>query len=313
MEEWPSVQRQAASKILVVDDEASVRRVLRKTLDRNVYSCTLASDASEAREYMEKQDFDLLLCDIRMPGESGLDLIRHVKKVFPGTAIIMVTAIDDPREAEIAQEIGVYGYVIKPFESNQILISVANALRRRELEMKARSYRQDLERIVKERTAELSKMNEALRKREAELKARTKELEEVNSALRVLLKRREQDKAALEESVLVNVKKTVEPYLERLKKSRLNDKQQDNLNILESNIKEIISPFVKELSSSYLDLTPTEIQVAGLVKQGKTTKEIATTLNLSENTVMSHRYKIRGKLGLIKKKSNLRSFLHSLK
>jgi len=253
MEERSSVQRQVAPKILVVDDEASVRRVLRKTLGRNGYNCTMASDASEAREYLEKQNIDLLLCDIRMPGESGLDLIRHVKKVFADTAIIMVTAIDDPREAEIAQEIGVYGYVIKPFAPNQILISVANALRRRKLEMQAKTYRQDLERIVKERTAELLDRNAALQKREAELKEQTQELGEVNSALKVLLKRREEDKADLEDNIMTSVKKTVEPYLERLKKSRLNDVQQDNLNILESNIREIISPFVKELSSAYLD------------------------------------------------------------
>jgi len=70
---------------------------------------------------------------------------------------------------------------------------------------------------------------------------------------------------------------------------------------------------VRELSSSYLDLTPTEIQIANLVKEGKTTKEISAILNLSENTIMSHRYKIRSKLGLLKKKMNLRTFLQSLK
>lgn len=300
-------------KILIVDDEAPVRSVLKKTLERNGYNCTLATDASEARRCLEKQGFDLALCDIRMPGESGLDLIRYVVQQFPDTAIIMVTGIDDPQEAKIALETGVYGYIIKPFDRNQLLISVANALRRRELEMQAKTYQQDLERTVKQKTAELLDRNAALRKREAELKAKTKELEEVNSALKVLLKKREEDKTALEDNILANVKQTVEPYLQKLQKSKLKHEQQVYLSIIAENIHGIISPFIKELSSSFLSLSPTEIQVADLIKQGKTIKEIAAILNLSTNTVMSHRYKIRRKLGILRKKTNLYTFLQSLK
>jgi DNA-binding NarL/FixJ family response regulator len=300
-------------KILIVDDKAPVRSVLKKTLERNGYNCTPAADASEARNCFEKQGIDLILCDIRMPGESGLDLIRYVTQQYPDTAIIMVTAIDDPQEAKIALDAGVYGYIVKPFAPNQILISVANALRRRELEMQAKSYRQNLEGAVKQRTAELSDRNEALRKREAELKTQTKELEEVNSALRVLLKKREEDKTVLEDNILANVKKTIAPYLQKLQKSKLNHKQQAYLNIMTENIHDIVSPFIKELSSSYLRLSPSEIQVANLVKHGKTTKEIAAILNLSANTVMSHRYKIRRKLGMLQKKTNLYTFLQSLK
>ncbi len=300
-------------KILIVDDEAAVRGVLIKTLESNGYNCTPAADASEARRCLEKQGFDLILCDIMMPGESGLDLIRHVASKYPDTAIIMVTGIDDPQEVKIAREIGIYGYILKPFDPNQILISAANALRRRELEMQAKAYRQNLERIVKQRTAELLDRNATLQKREAELKAQAKELEEVNSALRVLLKRREQDQSALEESILANVKKTIEPYLERLKRGRLNTEQQAYLSIIAENIRDIVSPFIKELSSSHLNLTPTELRIVNLIKQGKSTKEIAAILTLSANTVMSHRYKIRSKLGLLKKKTNLYTFLQSLR
>lgn len=303
--------RRERVEILVVDDEASVRDLIRKILEKHGYQCHTAANAADARDLLKTQEFAVLLCDIRMPGESGLDLIRHVKPAYPDTAIVMVTAIDDPQEAKIVLEAGIYGYIIKPFEASQILISVANALRRRDLEMNQRSNRQELERTVRERTGQLEEANSALRTRESELRKRKEELEEVNSALRVLLKKREEDKAALEESVLANVKKTVEPYLERLKQSRMNDKQREELYILESSIREIISPFVKELSSSYLNLTPTELQVAHLIRQGKSTKEIASILDLSENTVMSHRYRLRNKLGLLKKKTNLHTFLRS--
>ena len=115
---------------------------------------------------------------------------------------------------------------------------------------------------------------QALQEREAELKVRSRDLEEVNAALKVLLKKREGDKSELEERVLFNVNELIVPYLKKLKKSRSNALQQTYLNVLETNLNEIISPFYRTLSANYTHLTPKEIQIADLVKQGKTTKEI---------------------------------------
>jgi PAS domain S-box-containing protein len=156
------------------------------------------------------------------------------------------------------------------------------------------------------------KAEDALRKSEAELAAQSRHLEEVNAALRVLLKQREEDKEDLEGRLLANVKELVLPYVDKLKNSRLDSDQMTLAAILESNIKEIISPFATKLSSRFLNLTPTEIQVASLIKDGKTSKEIAALLNASENTVRSHRFHIRSKLGIKKKKVNLKSYLKSL-
>ena len=110
----------------------------------------------------KKHTVELLLCDIKLPGESGLDLIRQVAREYPDTAIVMVTAVDDPQEVEIARGIGIYGYILKPFAPSQLLIIVANALRRRELEIANRAYRKNLERIIAERTASLEKTNKKL-------------------------------------------------------------------------------------------------------------------------------------------------------
>ena len=126
------------------------------------------------------------------------------------------------------------------------------------------------------------------------------------------MKRREEDKEELAENVVSNFRQLVLPYLEKLKKNRLDPHQTTLVDILESNVKEIVTPFVTKLSSKSLNLTPTEIQVANLIRDGRTTKEIAETLSRSENTVQSHRFHIRNKLGLIKKKANLRSYLSSL-
>ena len=188
-----------------------------------------------------------------------------------------------------------------------------------------KEYQDHLEELVAERTAELAKTNrqleqeiearkraeEALRKRETELEAQSHHLAEVNTALKVLLTQREDDKKELGENVLINVKELISPYLERLKKSRLTTNQKTLLNILDSNLSNMISPFISKLSSKYFNLTPMEVRVANLVKEGKTNKEIAELLCISKNTVLFHRYNIRCKLGLKNKKINLRSHLLS--
>ena len=158
----------------------------------------------------------------------------------------------------------------------------------------------------------IKRAEEALKERELELELQTQTLEETNTALRVLLKAREEDKHELEEKVLANVKQLIIPYLKDLKNAGLDSRQKAYLEIVESNLNDIISPFLHHLSSKYLNLTPREIQVATLVKEGKATKEIAELLNLSLNAVDFHRKNIREKLGLKNKKANLRTHLLSL-
>ncbi len=142
-------------QILVVDDERPIRMLLQKILESNGYACHTAENAAQAREMLAVQTSDLVLCDINMPGESGLDFIRFVLKTYPNTAAIMVSAIGDPHLADSMLELGVYDYIIKPMDRNGILISVANAFRRRELEIANRSYRRNLEHMVDERTESL--------------------------------------------------------------------------------------------------------------------------------------------------------------
>ncbi|MBW1702154.1 MAG: PAS domain-containing protein [Deltaproteobacteria bacterium] len=153
---------------------------------------------------------------------------------------------------------------------------------------------------------------ETLKTREKELKIKTDNLEEANTALRVLLRRGDEAKIELEEKVLSNVKDLVVPFLEKLARSGLNESQKAYLSILKSNLNDIISPFSRTLSHKFLNLTPAEVQVANLIKEGKTTKEIAKFLNVSTTTIDSHRRNIRKKIGIKKKKANLRTHLLSI-
>jgi PAS domain S-box-containing protein len=157
------------------------------------------------------------------------------------------------------------------------------------------------------------KIEEELKKRKKELQIEAHNLEEANIALKVLLQRRDEDKAELEDKVLLNIKGLVTPYLGKLKMSKLDESQKAYVAILESSLTQVTSSFLHRLSFSFSNFTPTEIQVSNLLKQGKTNKEIGELLNSSSRTISFHRDNIRRKLGLKNKKTNLKSYLLSLK
>ncbi len=152
----------------------------------------------------------------------------------------------------------------------------------------------------------------ALQAREKQLKRKAINLKRANIALRVLLKQREEDKRELEEKMLINAEHLLAPCIEKLEKTRLNDEQKAYLNILKKKLNHITSPFLRTLSSMHLNISPTEMQVASHIKEGKTTKEIAESMNLSIRGIEFHRNSLRDKLGLKHKKVNLRSYLLSL-
>ena len=207
-----------------------------------------------------------------------------------------------------------------------LMASFVDITERMVAEQKLQRAYESLEQRVDERTGELVRANVRLKKeieerkqaelsllqKEEELRLKSINLEEANTALKVLLKRGEQDRSELEDKVLSNIKELALPYVEKLRNTGLDDKQKTLLEILESNLNDIVSPFLKKLSSQYLNLTPTEIQVANLIREGKSTKEIAEVLTISERAIEFHRNNIRDKLGLKKSKTNLRSYLMTL-
>jgi PAS domain S-box-containing protein len=197
---------------------------------------------------------------------------------------------------------------------------------RKRVELELKKHRDQLENLIDERTSELTKAYEklkqeneirktaeiALKSREIELEKGRRELEEMNSALKVLLKQRESDKVNMEMNIISNIKTSVLPYIDKLESSGLSESQMRALLLMKSLLGDITSPFIRKVSSEYLGFTPHEIQVASLIKEGKSSKEIAELLNISLNTVHTYRYKIRIKTGLKNNKVNLRSYLQTL-
>lgn len=139
----------AEIKILIVDDEEPVRKLLSSFLREYGYQLATAEDVGEAKGILQSSPVDLVVTDLNMPGESGLDLITHVNQACPQTAVVVATIIEDPVQAERVLEAGIYGYILKPFNKNQVLITVANAIRRHRLEQGRELSKRGLESRLK--------------------------------------------------------------------------------------------------------------------------------------------------------------------
>jgi len=176
---------------------------------------------------------------------------------------------------------------------------------RKQEELKLKQAYDDLDQRVIERTAELARTNMVL-------EGKTESLEEANIALRVLLKKKDESKKEIEEHMVFNVMEAVTPMLDRIKAAGLTEKQQAYFDMVELQLEKITSPFSQSLSMQYMKLTPAEIQVANLIKHGKTTKEIAELANLAASTIDFHRKNIRKKFNIDNQKVNLRTYLLSL-
>ncbi len=166
---------------------------------------------------------------------------------------------------------------------------------RKKIEDELVKHRERLEELVEERTQELETKSQIL--------------EELNTTLRVMLRQREEDKRDLEERFVANIKNMILPYAEKLKENHLDEKQMSYLAMMENHLHEIMSPLLKNLQQ--FNLTPTEIQVASHIKDGRSTKEMAQMMGIAASSVDTHRKRIRRKLGLNRAR-NLRSHLQSL-
>ncbi len=260
-------------KVLVVDDEQSICAMLTKFLRSSGYLCENTTDPIKAVEVIKRDGFDLVISDIKMAGIDGLQLLSEILEIDPELDTIMMTGHTGIYTYSDIIKAGAADFIAKPFQLP---------------ELKAK-----MERIERERMLQ-------------------RELQELNIAMGVLLQRAEKDKETLSENVVSNVKELILPYLEKLKKSRLSEEYKAYFDILDINLSAICSPFMKNLSLQHAHISSMEIQVADLIKAGKRNKEIASMLGVSLNTVMTHRYRLRSKLGLKQKKVNLRSYLKSI-
>jgi len=411
---------------MIVDDDVITVTELTEALRSSGYEIgSTAESGEEAIEIAKKTSPDVVLMDIVMPGK--IDGIKAAKQIRTelNIPVIFLTGYSEEEYIERAKSARSFGFLLKPFVAAQVSSTIKIALYNFELEKSLVAAHDELEKVVKKRTADLEKTynqmsalinassdaaqlldpkgniitankvtakrlkapldellgkcvydylppeiakkrkgkvaqviktgkpsrfedrvgklmlqntmypvvnskgkvvqlavysrdislekkNTAnLKKREKELNARTRSLEEANTAFSILLRRREEDRTHFESSVISNISTLVNPYIEKLKSTPLDAVQTNHLHVIETNLEQVISPFVRDIGSRVLDLTPMELRVATLVKEGQSNKEIAAKLSVSKNTILTHRFNLRRKLGIKNKKINLRAYLLS--
>jgi len=136
-------------KILIIDDDDALRRSMARSLVSVGYQVVEAANGEEALACLGiEPDIAAALCDIRMPGRSGIDLLREIAVDFADIAVLMMTGVDDPNIAKVAFDIGAYGFLVKPFDANELVINLAGVLRRRDIEFAHRAQVRALEHAV---------------------------------------------------------------------------------------------------------------------------------------------------------------------
>jgi FixJ family two-component response regulator len=260
-------------RILVVDDEQNICVMLTKFLRSSGYACESANEPAKALEALRPNAFELVISDIKMAGTDGLQLLSEILKIDPGLDTIMMTGHTRIYTYSDIIRAGAADFIAKPFQLP---------------ELKAKIERIDRERRMR------------------------RELQDLNTAMRVLLQQAQGEKEKLGADVVSNVRELILPYVDKLKNNHLSQEYKAYIEVLETNLSEICSPFLKNLSLKHFHISSMEVQVANLIKAGKRNKEIASILGVSLNTIMTHRYRLRSKLGLKHKKVNLRSHLNSI-
>lgn len=292
----------------------------------------------------EGRPYGVAFIDMRMPpGQNGLWTAEQLRTLDPLINIVIVTAYSDVHPADIARMVPPADrllYMQKPFlpmeieqfahsmaakyQAENSLIDINNKLSQAYEDISRAN--EDLEERVREKTRDLAASNqilsqeneqrrqteEQLRKSKQELLKKANDFEGLNTALNILFRKKEEERRELEQKILFNVKEMIEPYVEKLRNSGLNDPQNSFLNIIESNLEVILAPFMRDLAHKYFRLSNTEVHIANLIKQGKKSKEIGELMNLSSRTIEFYRDRIRKKIGIKNKKENLKGVLKNL-
>lgn len=272
--------------IMIIDDSIDSLKLLTTILTGQRFAVRQALNGRVALDAIRKKLPDLIILDMRMPEMDGLEVCQKLKsdadtRTVP---IIFISGLKASDDKVKAFEAGGLDYITKPFQEAEVLARV-------NLHLALSKMKQNLEKLVKLRTIKL---------------------EESNTALKVLLEHRQTERDKFEENVITHINSLVVPYLRRLKESRLNHQQEALTEVIESNLNEITSQFSGKLYAKAVGLTRREMETAALIKIGKTNKEIADILCISEHVVSFHRQNLRKKLGLLGQKVNLVAYLNEI-
>jgi DNA-binding NarL/FixJ family response regulator len=318
------IQTGDVPKILVVDDEQPIQKAIEMALVNEGYELFFANNGEEGLKIFYEEAPELIFLDLQMPVMDGYGFIKTVKfKHDSPFTLVVITGHGEDEEIDRCYKMGIDFFLTKPLNMVEICGLTRRCIELKRLEkervsllLEVQEARDNLEQRVAERTSELSEtitaLEEEIKQHEItskKLEMKTIALEESNIAFQILLKRRDDEKAQHEMEIIGKIEKMIKPYIDRLQESKLNASQKNILDLIDQNLNAIASPFLYNQLSLFIKLTAKEIQISNLIKQGMTTKEIASALDISTRTVETHRYQIRKKIGLKDKKISLRKNL----
>jgi DNA-binding NarL/FixJ family response regulator len=273
-------------RILLVDDQRSFLVALKRCMSLFGLDADVANNGKEAQTLLEKETYGVLITDLIMPELDGIELTIATRENFPGTDILVMSGCSDESDFSDIIAAGAIDFIAKPFSNG---------------ELKAK-----LQRIFRERLLIAS-----LEKSKSLLATKADELEESNTALRILIKNIEQEKKDIEEDFHTAITARITPFINKLEKLCDNEEQRRYIASIKSNINDLTSPTARLSFAKKVHLTVNELQVADMVQKGLTSKDIADIMNISYRTVEKYRGKIRKKCGISNSKVNLRNILSS--
>jgi len=298
VEGWPS-------SILVVDDDPNLLKFMGDFLRILGITPILAQNGQEAIDILKGNAFPLVFTDMHMPQINGMQLIAHIKEHYPGTDIVAMTAYTQDYGLIDVIRAGATDYMSKPFPLDELKAKITRVTR-------DRSILHFLQRELARQRYSEHDLNQEKHSLLSQVQQQKEELAEANAALRILLRQRDMEKNELATTLITRFQGEILPYLEKLKQTSLQDKQRYYLDVLIMNLDNTLFPPTESRPSGYRPFTEMESKIVNLLKQRKTSKEIAQLLQVSPGTIRTHRENIRKKLQITNTKKSLYKTIISL-
>lgn len=277
------------AEVLIIDDDESLLLTTKFVIEAEGHKARTADNGIDGLRMVQEHIPDIIILDLVLPELNGHEVCKQLKALpaSQNIPIIFLSSHNSVEEKVKAFEAGGVDYLVKPYSKIELLVRLHTHLALQNIQNSLTSE-------VKTRTEELEEKN--------------RELQETNVVLKRLLHEIEEEKLEIARIVQTNIERLILPDLDRLAEAPAKQRYQIR-DTIQTNLKDISCPVTGENTTTYTLLTPSELRILNLIRQGRSTKEIAETLNISPQTVATHRKNIRKKLKISGKKINLTSFI----
>ncbi|UCD87079.1 MAG: response regulator [Desulfobacterales bacterium] len=287
------------ARLLIVDDDHELCRALQETVTGWGIKVKTMSEPGRVADHLKNTSYNVVLLDVVMPEKSGFDLIPEIEKVCPDAKVVLMTRYADKEKAIKALRTGAFDFLEKPIQMTVLSHTVKRALDSQKVERELKKTLKELERSQGECLVYGRRLEEI-----------NEQLLETNKALSVLAENLERTREESEKRIVRKIRLLIVPIVEKLQRDRKLKGYRTELRMLMDHIEELTLSLANDSRISSR-LTPTEVRIASMIMNDLTSQEIANQLNISPDTVKTHRRNIRKKLNIKHSDVNLRAYLLS--